>query len=1007
MNNPIDTQAFKHYLNFVSLGHTELYEITEPVGFDVSNFVIKQNDSRFGRDIVYGNENTNETYYASSGFEKRTNQQLNGPDGTISEYLDMGLNWILETYNRFGFEGHIERVLYKDGVLFTIGLLDMSEPDTDGSTYFGCNIIQNTTIAAYKRQIDSKIDLFSTKNIKNEPIKPAPTLKFLRKAVAELHTSKWELSDPIATVFTGSAIGALNVFNLYKKISSADIASTYTTQTVSSYIQEGDENNRTYDINYDFIRWVPSGEDFVLIKAQKITVVNNIKINFKTKVSDYTGGVEPYNRDTKIKYVIFKGTDAEFQNKATNQLWQEVFSEIISVPGYVLDNYEFTKNVNLDLDISLDIGEKLFGFFIVEYGNTYLCHFETENLTIELTAFQKSIDTVISGVRYIDVLKQCSLFLENLPVDATLFDVDGEHYDNVCYNRALLSTETSNSLELISTTLPEGTEVGQIITNINDFYLSKGLYFWNGSEWIMINEDIQEISLTDSSTPSAGVGEIRYNINDEVDPKGLCYFNGDNWVSLEVSRPFITSMKDAYESAMTIETCSDYEIQKDKIYVGKYADFYTNDEIGSFMIKPSKEYKERFNEKFKINNIKFGYETFETFRLTKNSAQDIHTESEWSIPNKYVENKFERSIKYIRSGFSAQALVDLEIKSPQTADENDDKVFINSIVPLPEGSFGYINLKLSMIIIGGTKLSITNTAVDTGEILFYWTNLGLTVGDTIDIVEGTNAGTYTIESFTPFAIVLVPIGFTPTFSGDEKIKIKHYYTNILWQTKTNEGFDLIEGIENPNEYPNIDYSIKRNLSNWFGYLSSACLRHVDGVIKNLYFKNNTTLSSQQTGKPLLKEKGTVIVLDMDSALLSDKIVELEVYASYSDIINLLEAYKNNKGFVRCYDLNGKVVKGYPTLIDYTWVSGSLKITLETKYESDIISANYASDILTINDTPYNLSGVSNWWVINNEYCQFFDADNKAICNIRHYSKVSLNGVVYDSAEELAGALVAL
>jgi hypothetical protein len=1010
MNNPIDTDGFKHYLLFKSLGHTELYEISQPAGFDEANFTIEQNDERFGRDIMYGNSKANEVYYDVYGLEKGSAEQVIHPNGTISEYLDFGFNWILETYNRFGFEGHIERLLYKDGVLFNIGQLDMSEPDTDGATYFGCNVIQNTEIAIYKRQIDTKVNLFSTKNIKNEPIKPAPTLKFLRKAVAQPSTSKWQLSDASARVLSkvSAMVGDLeNGFNLYKNIAVGDIQNTLTTETVSSAFYAGDSENRSYDINFDFVRWVPSGEDFVLIDARKITTINNIKLYIKTKISDYNGGVASFNQDTKLKYVIFKGTNETFQNSVINNLWQEVFSEIISVPGHVLDEYEFTKSVNLDLDISLDVGEKLFGMFTFEYSNTAYNFLQTEALNIEISAFQKSVDTVIGGVRYIDVLKQCSKFIDNLPIDASMFDEGGEYYDNVCYNRALLSTETSNSIELLSTSLPEGTEIGQVVTNSSEVYLPIGLYFWDGTEWLLIDENIEEITLSGNSTPAGSIGQLRFNTNDEVDPSGLCYWNGSSWVSLEIGRPFVTSMKDAYESAMTLETCADYEIQKDKIYFGQFSDFYTNDEIGNFDIVAGKDFKNPPNPKFKLNNLKFSYETFETFRLTKNSAQDIHTESEFSIPNRYVEDKFERSIKYIRSGFSAQALVDLEIKTPQTADENDDKVFINSIVPLPADSFGFLNLKLSMIIIGGAKLSISNKVVDIDETLFYWNNLGLTVGDTLEITEGTNAGTYTIESFTPYAIILVPVGFTPTFSGDEKIKIKHYYTNIFWQTKTNEGFDLIEGIDNADNYPNINYSIKRNLSRWFGYLKSACLRHADGLIKNLYFKNNTTLVSQVTGGELLKEKGDIVVGSMGDAILGDKLFELEVQASYSDMIDLLDTYKNNRGFIRCYDVAGRVAKGYPQILEYTWKSGSLRLTLEEKYEPDTVVLVYDDGVLTVNDTRYDLNGNLDWWKLSGEYFECYDANDKPLCNVRHYSNVNLNGTIYTSSNALYDALLAL
>lgn len=41
-NNPLDNNLFRHYLRFISLGQTALYEICEPIGFDNANFVQEQ-----------------------------------------------------------------------------------------------------------------------------------------------------------------------------------------------------------------------------------------------------------------------------------------------------------------------------------------------------------------------------------------------------------------------------------------------------------------------------------------------------------------------------------------------------------------------------------------------------------------------------------------------------------------------------------------------------------------------------------------------------------------------------------------------------------------------------------------------------------------------------------------------------------------------------------------------------------------------------------------------------
>ena len=66
-NNPIETNAFKHYLRFVSLEMPDLYQISEPIGFDSAEFVVKQNDNRFSRDITYmADDKKTFTFYKQS-----------------------------------------------------------------------------------------------------------------------------------------------------------------------------------------------------------------------------------------------------------------------------------------------------------------------------------------------------------------------------------------------------------------------------------------------------------------------------------------------------------------------------------------------------------------------------------------------------------------------------------------------------------------------------------------------------------------------------------------------------------------------------------------------------------------------------------------------------------------------------------------------------------------------------------------------------------------------------
>jgi hypothetical protein len=100
-------ENFTFYLNFKN-DATGLIEITEPVKFDGASFTVEQDKSRYGRDISYGNEEVSLEFY----------------DGTFNNGLTMGLFQLLDYYKTYGFESEVEFILNKNGVNFTIGLLD-------------------------------------------------------------------------------------------------------------------------------------------------------------------------------------------------------------------------------------------------------------------------------------------------------------------------------------------------------------------------------------------------------------------------------------------------------------------------------------------------------------------------------------------------------------------------------------------------------------------------------------------------------------------------------------------------------------------------------------------------------------------------------------------------------------------------------------------------------------------------------------------------------------------
>ena len=991
-NNPIDTNSFRHYLNFVSLGFAEPYEITEPVNFDVANFVIAQDDGRFGADIIYGNNHSNETYYNAWGFEKRNVMQTHNPQGETSEYLDMGFAWILETWRRFGAEGQIERILVKDGLTFTIGLFDMAnDPNTDGFSYFGCNMIQNNKIANYKKQLTTSIDLLGTKNINNEPITPAPTLKVLRKAVPLIKNSVFSSKNEFSYAQSDAyfAEGVLAVDRFYGN-------------NCNNIIQSGILNTISFTRTTVFLTVLNS--DFVFLTATK--KLTNVNIILSQINAEYH-----WNHETSLGLAIsgyvrlIARVGSDISTASTIEIWRHNVTDGIS------ESAPLPKNLFLNIP-EITVGQKLWIYFTADAnleGYNELATFATylyiTSLVTTITATELALDTVIDMIRYPDVLKQCSKFINDTQIIAPAFEVGGEHYNNAIYNRALLSINANNSIVLIASNNPIGQELGDVVNNtIDNGVMHIGLHFWNGTDWIPLSENITEISLTDNATPSGAEGQLIFNTNTEVVPNGLCFWNNTSWQSLEYSRPVITNFEDAFANSMAIEAFADYEIQEDNISLLEFKYFYENIEIASFLVPPSKEFKEYRNDRFKLNNGKIGYETYDTNRQSENTSEDIHTSYEFNIPNIQSFNKFDKQIKYIRSGQTAQIMVDLETSKPATAYENDEKIFINSIVPMPDGSFGILEQTLfqqydSVL----NQLHILNRQSDGAidSIVFNWVSLGCNVGDDFIIVSGSNAGTYKVFSVTNSEIILTPVGFIPSFSGDEFIVINNYYGNVFWKTETDERVTIISGLNNIDNYPNLYYSLKRTALKWGSFFRTVSSNYQDKILKKLKFWNNPKLISSYLGVQLT-ESADINISELDQQIITDMVYDIEIFASFTDVLNLLNTMRTTRGFIRCLHIDGRIIKGYcRKSVDYTWKTGSLKLKIEEKFEPKTIILTYLDGILTVNDAIYDLDGNVNWYKITGEYFICYDAKSQPICNTRHFSEVSLNGVIYSDIETLS------
>lgn len=470
---------------------------------------------------------------------------------------------------------------------------------------------------------------------------------------------------------------------------------------------------------------------------------------------------------------------------------------------------------------------------------------------------------------------------------------------------------------------------------------------------------------------------------------------------LEQRKEMYSTNEDLQQSLQ--EVCSDVEISKDNVNIRQHQDFYENEEIASFLVIPSEDYTEPYDEYYIINNFGYGYKNFEQDRTTKNTVKSFHTTSEWlpknerSDKNKKIENDL------IRDPFLKQTTFNLAIKNPNTSTEKDEKLFIEDIVPLsPNTSNEFVRTLLMRWQSGKLEILNRNTLGTNEDAILNWNNLGLAVGTSFIILSGANVGSYNVFSINDAGttLTLTPIGGISQASGNYTIRIRHFYTNVQWQTRIGEGFSKFE-----KGYSNQFYTIKRNIINYWKYYLATATIYCKKDIVNSFFKNFGKLETQLlTETTPVIEDATILYDSLPDPLVEPITIKAKIVAQYEDVVEYLENYRTTKGFVRLYNPSGKVIRVYPKDFQYTLSSSEADIQGEKKFETQYLKIDIVVSIVNVDDAPYDLQGVAEWFKTKNDYIQLYDKKSNPLSNFYRYDFVLLNGIKYTSIEELVNQL---
>ena len=404
--------------------------------------------------------------------------------------------------------------------------------------------------------------------------------------------------------------------------------------------------------------------------------------------------------------------------------------------------------------------------------------------------------------------------------------------------------------------------------------------------------------------------------------------------------------------------------------------------------------------------MEYKYKSFEQDRDESNTIDAIHTSTQWLFPNKQVENNLKIEVDFVRDAFEIESSRRQGIYTKETTSlSNDDKVYIIDCIALAP------NTRKSFTRVLQYQYSNNeNTFKILSNGFFNWTLLGFNVGNTIKV----NGIDYVVIDFEGTVITLAYTG-TSNDTGSEVFTIDYPLTNVGWQNRTNQEFNLIENIETGNNFSNLQYSIGHNLEYWYSYFKTACKYFPTGKIKNTYFKSNGEATTQFRSGAIIKENADILVANLGNAILSTNIYTTKLVADYEDVLNVLELMENVNvdnsigGFIRVVDNEFRMAKIYPTKLTYKWSTAELDIVGEVKQDSEYLEiTSTSSGLIIIDEVGYDTDIIKPLSLrTEGNYIQILDSRGIALNNKIKFDKVRVNSNIFSNIVELSNELLTL
>lgn len=395
----------KFSLNFISDGFGK-QPIDEPFGYNALSWDFQQKEKGYGRDILF------------NGGEMQL--QFTG-------YRNHFLNKLLYYNHHFGYESKVElEIVFPSGLITTLDL-DFTTAECDDYLYFKCKLIQQSDILVVKRKADTKVDLFSTKDIYGNPIDPIPVSKVLLKPKSILQVSKIQQSD-FNNIYMETKDNNYWLGNPCQIIVQSDINDTLT--ALLPYDQH------------------PVPNPYYVIEAQE--KIENLTITIPKGLYIKLGLGFKNDGKGHLNFKLSYAYGANDQQNRTNLI---SLTKHINQPTEQYEN-TFTNDFVFTVPM-LQKGDKVWVYFEWDLANNSSlwkskvhCTTTIKNMELDITGMTSTISSVATGIRLIDAIKQVVKSISGKATTAPIFDVGSDYYNTFLFNGNLLRGITTDNPDI-------------------------------------------------------------------------------------------------------------------------------------------------------------------------------------------------------------------------------------------------------------------------------------------------------------------------------------------------------------------------------------------------------------------------------------------------------------------------------------------------------------------------------------------------------------------------------